>query len=160
MNDEATYYQRNREKLITRAKEYYKSNKERFNSEPVYDKKYIKTKIKAYNNRIITNIQGNKRQEDNDYCTYLPVILLDSVVKTGNGFYPQIFLEECKYAVKKKKIMNTINQELDLDESDEASDNDKSNESNEDQIIKSIKLMCFRLKNKVDDQPYRSLRYS
>ena len=132
MNDEAAYYQRNREKLITRAKEYYKSNKERFNSEPVYDKKCIKAKIKAYNNRIITNIQGNKRQEDNEYFTYLPVILLDSFVKTGYGYYPQIFLEECKYAVKKKKIMNTINQELDLDESDEVSDNYKSNESDED----------------------------
>ena len=43
-----------------------------------------------------------------------------------------MFLEECKYAVKKKKIINTINEELDLDESDDEFDNDKSNESDED----------------------------
>ena len=36
---------------------------------------------------------------------------------------------ECKYPVKKKKIMNTINENLDIYESDDESDNGKSNES-------------------------------
>ena len=35
--------------------------------------------------------------------------------------------------MKKKKIMNPINEELNLDESDDKSDKDKSNESDEDQ---------------------------
>ena len=56
---------------------------------------------------------------------------MDAVSKIDNDYYPQIFLEECKYAVKKKNIMNTINEELDLDESDDESDNGKSNESDE-----------------------------
>ena len=34
--------------------------------------------------------------------------------------------------MKRKKIMNAINEELNLDESDGESDNDKSNESHED----------------------------
>ena len=34
--------------------------------------------------------------------------------------------------MKKKKIMNTVNEELDLDESDDESDNDKPNEPDED----------------------------
>ena len=43
----------------------------------------------------------------------LSVILLDSIfVNSDNSYYPQIFLEECKYAVKKKKIINTIIEEL------------------------------------------------
>ena len=58
-------------------------------------------------------------------------MLLDSVVKIDNDYYPQIFLEECKYAVKKKKIIKTINEELNLDESNDESDNDKSIESDE-----------------------------
>ena len=70
--------------------------------------------------------------EDNEYCICLSVILLDSVVKTDNDYYLQIFLKECKYAVKKKKIMNTINEELNLKEPDDDSDKDKSNESDED----------------------------
>ena len=51
--------------------------------------------------------------------------MLDSIVKMDNDYNPQIFLEECKYAVKKKKIMNKINEELDLDKSDE-SDEDQN----------------------------------
>ena len=55
-------------------------------------------------------------------------------MKENEKYYPQIFLEECKYgvAVKKEKIINYINEELNLDESDDESDNDKSNESDED----------------------------
>ena len=44
--------------------------------------------------------------------------------------YPQILLRECNYAVKKKKIINFINEELNIDESDDESDNHKSDESN------------------------------
>ena len=39
--------------------------------------------------------------EDNEFCTCLSVMSLDSVVKVDNGYYPQLFLEESKYAVKK-----------------------------------------------------------
>ena len=99
--------------------------------EPVY-KKYLKTKIKIYNNRINTSFYGNKIPEENEYCICLSAILLDSVVKIDNEYYPQILLEECRSAVKKKKITNTINEELNLDKSDIESDNDKSNESDED----------------------------
>ena len=70
--------------------------KKRFDSEPVYYDKYIKTKIKICNNGTDTNFQGNKIPEDNECCTCLSVILLDSVVKTDNDYYPQIFLEERK----------------------------------------------------------------
>ena len=86
--------------------------------------KYIKTKIKIYNNRVSTNFQGNKIPKDNECCACLSVTLLDSVVKIDNDYYPQIYLEECKYAVKNKKIMNTINEELNLDESDDESNED------------------------------------
>ena len=57
----------------------------------------------------------------------LSVILLDSVfVDSDKEYYPQTFLEECKYTIK-KKIVNTINKNLELCESDHESD-DKSNE--------------------------------
>lgn len=42
---------------------------------------------------------------------------------------PQIFLEEGKYTVKKTKIMNTINENLNLDEFHNETDIDKSHES-------------------------------
>ena len=54
-------------------------------------------------------------------------------------YYPQILLE-CKYALKKKKIINAINNELKLDESDDESDNDKSNESADINLLNLMKI--------------------
>ena len=34
--------------------------------------------------------------------------------------YPQVYLEECKYKIKKKKIVKFIDAELDLDDSDDS----------------------------------------
>ena len=52
--------------------------KEEFNSEPVYNDKYIKTKKKIYNDRVYTNFQHNKIPKGNEYCACLSVMLLDS----------------------------------------------------------------------------------
>ena len=84
--------------------------KKELNSEPVYNDKYIKTKIKIYNDKVYTNFQHNKIPKDNEYCACLSVILLDFVfVHSNKEYYPQIFLEECKYAIKDRKIVNSIN---------------------------------------------------
>ena len=42
--------------------------------------------------------------------------MLDSIVNIDKKYLPQIFLKECKYTIRKKKIMNTIKEELKLDE--------------------------------------------
>ena len=34
---------------------------------------------------------------------WLCVILIDSVLRTGKNYYPQLFLEECEYVVKEQK---------------------------------------------------------
>ena len=81
--------------------------KKGFDSEPVYDNVYIKSKIKIYDGKVNTYFDDNKIPEDNTCHTCLSAILLDPVVRIDND-YPQIFLEECKYAVKKKK--NSVNE--------------------------------------------------
>ena len=71
--------------------------------------------------------------EDNEYCACLSVILLDSLIIVDKKYYSQIFLKECKYGVKKKKIINFNNEKLSLNESDDDEPEDnKSNESDED----------------------------
>ena len=86
--------------------------KKEVNSEPVYHDQYIKTKIKIYSDKVYTNFQYNKIPKDNKYCTCLPIILLDSIFffNSDKEYYPQTFLEEFKYAIKDKKIVNTINE--------------------------------------------------
>ena len=95
--------------------------KKELNSEPVYNDKYIKTKIKIYNDIVYTNFQHNKIPKDNEYCACLSVILLDSIfVNSNKEYYPQIFLE-CKYIIKDRKIYK-INEDLKLNKSDDESD--------------------------------------
>ena len=57
-------------------------------------------------------------------------------MRMDKKIYPQVFLEECKYKIKKIKktqISRFINTELDLDsESDAESDNDSNNDSDND----------------------------
>ena len=55
--------------------------------------------------------------------------MLDSVIRANKKFYPQTLLEECKYVIRKNKMENLINTNLNLSSSDE-SDNDNDNESN------------------------------
>ena len=60
--------------------------------------------------------------------------MLDSVIKVNKKYYPQILLEECKFEIKKNRMENFINDNLDpslSDESDEydnKTDNDESND--------------------------------
>ena len=58
-------------------------------------------------------------------CKCLSIIMLDSVIKTDKKYYPQKFLEECKYVQAKIKFENYIHDSLDSDPDDEIkSDND------------------------------------
>ena len=78
------------------------SIKKEFNSEPVHNKKCLKAKIKSYNAKINTNFHNNKIPKESSHCICLSVILINSVFRTGNNYYLQAFLEECKHVVKKK----------------------------------------------------------
>ena len=63
---------------------------------------------------------SNKIPKHNEYFKCLSVILLDYIfVNSGKKYYPQIFLKECKYTTKNKKIINTINEDLELSETDD-----------------------------------------
>ena len=50
----------------------------------------------------------------------------ESVIKVNKKRYPQTLLEECKYTIKKNKMENIINDDLDPSSSDE-SDNESEN---------------------------------
>ena len=113
------------EKLLEKYNEIWKkvSNiiKKKFHSNPVYNEKYIKTKIKSYNGKINTNFHNNKIPKEGSQCICLSVTLTDSVYKKDKNYYPQVFLEECKYVVKEKKKSNFIIDSIEIssDDSDE-----------------------------------------
>ena len=61
--------------------------------------------------------------------------MLDSAVRIKKKYYPQTLLEECKYEIKKTKMENLVDDELEAsssdDEADIVSDDDDEKESNE-----------------------------
>ena len=77
-------------------------NKE-FDRGAAYNKKYLKAQIKSYNDKIKTNFHNNEIPKKGSQCICLSVILIDSVFRTDDNYYPQRFLEECKYVIKEKK---------------------------------------------------------
>ena len=106
----------------------------KIDAEPVYSDKYIKTKIKSYNNAIRTNFhgEGNSRKVPKENCSYkcLSLISLDSIIQMGKKYYPQTLLEECKYKLIKKKIEDLITNDFDSSsESDSKSDSESDSKS-------------------------------
>ena len=106
-----------------------------FDSEPLYgDKdKHMKTKLKMYEDRVNTNFRGKKVSKENGSYKCLSLIMLDSIIRVNKNYYPQTFLEECKYKIRKNKIENCINDDLDLSSSDE-SDSESDNEVDSDEF--------------------------
>ena len=66
--------------------------------------------------------------EKNHYIC-IPAIDLDSVLKIDKKAYPQAYLEECKYKLKKRKIVSFIDSEIIDHDSDEDNGYDSDNEN-------------------------------
>ena len=86
--------------------------KEGFDSEPMYNEKYLKTKANSYYGKINTNFDGGAKL--GSHCVCLLVIVIDFVFKMYKNYYPQLFLEVFKYIVKENKISKFINKEIEI----------------------------------------------
>ena len=80
-----------------------------FDSRPVYNKKYPKNKIKTCNGKINTNFHNNKIPKEGCKIVFLSVILIDSIYRKKESYYPlKTLKEECKYVVKEKKEKKSL----------------------------------------------------
>ena len=62
-------------------------------------------------------------KKNNYIC--IPAIDIDSVLKIDKRLYIQAYLEQCKYKLKKSKIVNYINDEI-IDENSDSDIDDTS----------------------------------
>ena len=92
-----------------------------FHSNPVYDEKYIKSEVKEFNGVVNTSFDVDKVPKEGVHYTCIAYISIDSVMKMEKMNYPQVYLEECKHKVKKKKMSRFTDAEL---ESDSGSDSE------------------------------------
>ena len=101
----------------------------KFHREPVYEYKYLKAKVREFNGVIKTNFLGNDMPKENMHYTCIACITIDSVLKIDKKNHPQVYLEECKYKVKRMQMSRFINIELKSDsdsELDSALDSEKA----------------------------------
>ena len=101
--------------------------KVKFTVNPVRDYKYLVAKLKIFNriNRTIFFNNNNNNNNNNtipierNHCICISAIDIDSVLKIDNKrTYPQAYLEQCKYTLKKRKIANYINDEINHEDRD------------------------------------------
>ena len=65
------------------------------------------------------------QKKENTYYACIACIIVDSVLKMSKNNYPQVYLEECKYKVKKIHTSRFINIELETNsESDTETDSE------------------------------------
>ena len=102
--------------------EIWKKNKKslntRFHSQPIYDDKYIKTKVKTFSSMINTLFSDNEIPKERNHYICIAPILIDSVLKVDKKNYPQVYLEQYKYKIKRRKLVDFIDAEVDLSSED------------------------------------------
>ena len=103
----------------------------KFHSQPIYENKYLKAKVREFNGDIKTNFLGNGLPKENLYYACIACITVDSVLKMSKKNYPQVSLEECKYKVTKIHTPRFINIELETNPESDAETDSESNTTTE-----------------------------
>ena len=107
----------------------------KFHSEPVYEYKYLKAKVREFDGVIKTNFLGNGMPKENMHYTCIACVTVDSILRINKKNYPQVYLEECKYKIKKIQMLKFIKTEL---KSDSELDLDSDLEKMEAKIDKEL----------------------
>ena len=87
----------------------------KLHSEPVYEYKYLKAKGREFGGVIKTNFLNNGMPIENMYYSCIACITIDSVINFNDKNHPQVYLEECKYRIKKTQMPKFIENELKSD---------------------------------------------
>ena len=103
-----------------------------FTVNPVRDYIYLVAKLKIFDriNRTTFNNNNYIPMERNHYIC-IPVIDIDLVLKIDKRAYPQAYLEQCKYKLKKRKIVNYIDDEIIDEDSDSDYDDNVDSDYND-----------------------------
>ena len=70
------------------------------------NKQYLTARVMYYEDKISTDFHGKKNTQNGSNYFCVTVILIDFVYNVHKDYYPQVYLEECKYikVLKRKKI--------------------------------------------------------
>ena len=102
----------------------------KFAASPIRNDKYILAKLKIYRKKNLTTFHNNIVPTEKNHYICIPAIDIDSVLKIDKKAYLQPYLEECKYKLKKRKLVSFINSEIIDDDSDSDIDSDIDSHKN------------------------------
>ena len=72
----------------------------------------MKAEVREFSGVIKTNFLSDEVSKENEHYTCIACITIDSVMRMEKKNYPQVYLEELNYRVKKTKITKFIEAEL------------------------------------------------
>ena len=91
----------------------------KFTVGPVPDDKYIVAKLKIFDRINRKTFTDNAIPIERNHYTCIPAIDIDSVLKIDHKrAYHQAYLEQCEYKLKKKRVVNFIDEEIIDEDSD------------------------------------------
>ena len=67
---------------------------------------------------IKTLFSENEIPKERNHYICIAIIYIDSILKVDRKNYPQVYLEQCKYKIKRKKMVDFIDAEVDLSSND------------------------------------------
>ena len=80
----------------------------KFTTSPIRNKKYILAKLKIFNGVNRSTFTDDKVPVEKVHYVCVAAIDIDSVLKIDKKVYPQVYLEEHKYKLKKKKTLQIL----------------------------------------------------
>ena len=75
----------------------------KLNSEVIYNDQYIKTKVKTFK-MVKTFFDNDEIPEQKIEHECIPCISIGSILKIDKKWFPHVYLEQCKYKIKERKI--------------------------------------------------------
>ena len=82
------------------------------NALPFYDDRYIKTKIRTYEDKAYTNFCGLDVLKDDAERESFTTISIDSLLVYENKCYLQVYLENCAYKTVNKQMIDYLDENL------------------------------------------------
>ena len=102
-------------------------------------KKYLKAKVREFDGVIKTNFLGNGVPKENMHYTCIACITIDSVMRMDKKNHPQVYLEECKYRIKKIQMSRFINAELKSDSESESEPDSEAESKSDTELMAKLK---------------------
>ena len=80
----------------------------KFSVNPIRDDKYVCCRLKIFGGHVWSTFTDNVMPLERQSYLCIAAIDIDSVLKVNKKVYPQVYLEQCKYKLKKRKPVDFI----------------------------------------------------